>query len=182
LEGKTIEESFEEQVVEEEQLDELERLQKELEEAKQEATEYLEQLQRSQAEFANYKKRNEREREDFIKLANAALIAKMLSVLDDCERALQTVPDNLRTLTWVEGIFIIERRLRMTLEEEGLSEIEAVGKEFDPELHHAAIREETTEHEDDTVISELQKGYKLNDRVLRPTIVRVAAKPSEKSN
>jgi len=182
LEGKTIEESFEEQVVEEEELDELERLQKESEEAKQQAAEYLEQLQRSQAEFANYKKRNEREREDFIKLANAALIAKMLSVLDDCERALQTVPDNLRTLTWVEGVFIIERRLRMTLEEEGLSEIEAVGKKFDPELHHAAIREETTEHEDDTVISELQKGYKLNDRVLRPTIVRVAAKPSEKSN
>ena len=171
---------MEEKVVEE--LNEIENLQKELEEAKQEAAEYLEQLQRSQAEFANYKKRNERERDDFVKLANAALISKLLPILDDCERALQTVPDNLRNLTWVEGIILIERRLRMTLEEEGLTEIEALGQKFDPELHHAAVREETTGHKEDEIISELQKGYKLNDRVLRPSMVRVAAKPSEKSN
>ncbi len=182
MEEKAIEESLEDKVLEEDELDELEKLQNDLDKAKQEAEEYLEQLQRSQAEFANYKKRNEREREDFIKLANAALIAKLLPVLDDCQRALQTVPDNLRALTWVEGIFLIERRLRMTLEEEGLAEIEAVGKKFDPQLHHAAIREETTDYDDDEIIGELQKGYKLNDRVLRPTIVRVAANPSEKSD
>ncbi len=176
MEEKAIEETFEEQV------DELGRLQNELEEAKAEATEYLEQLQRSQADFANYKKRNERQREDFIKLANAALVSKLLPVLDDCERALNTVPDNLRSLTWVEGIFLIERRLHAILEQEGLTEIEAVGQKFDPELHHAAIREETTEYEEDTIISELQKGYKLNDRVLRPSMVKVAAKPSDKSN
>ncbi len=162
--------------------EELERLREELEEAKAETAEYLEQLQRSQAEFANYKKRNERERDDFIKLANAALIAKLLPVLDDCERALQTVPDNLRTLTWVEGIFLIERRLRMLLQDEGLGEIEALGKKFDPELHHAAVREETADYEDDEIISVFQKGYKLNDKVLRPTMVKVAAKPSEKSD
>ena len=159
--------------------DELERLQKELEEAKAEAARHLDQLQRSQAEFANYKKRNGREREDFIKLANAALVSGLLPILDDYERALQTVPDNLRNLTWVEGIFLIERRLRMTLEEEGLREIEAVGKKFDPELHQAMTREETTEYEEDEIISEFQKGYKLHDRVLRPTMARVAAKPSE---
>ena len=182
MEEKAAEEGLAKKVLEEDELDELEKLQNELEKANHEATEYLEQLQRSQAEFANYKKRNEREREDFIKLANAALITKLLPVLDDCERALQTVPDNLRRLTWVEGIFLIERRLRMTLEEEGLSEIEAVGKNFDPQLHHAAIRDETTDYGDDEIISELQKGYKLNDRVLRPTMVRVAANPSEKSD
>lgn len=176
MEDKTVEENLEDE------LDELEKLQQELDKAKQEAAEYLEQLQRSQAEFANYKKRNEREREDFIKFANAALITKLLPVLDDCERALQTVPDNLRSLTWVEGIFLIERRLRVILEEEGLNEIEAIGKKFDPELHHAAVREETTEHEEEEIISELQKGYKLDDRVLRPTVVKVAANPNEKSN
>jgi molecular chaperone GrpE len=175
LEEKAIEDSLEEQ------LDESERLQEQLEAAETEAAEYLEQLQRSQAEFANYKRRNERERDDFIKLANAALIAKLLAILDDCERALETVPDNLRGLTWVEGIYLIERRLLMTLEEEGLSEIEAVGKKFDPELHQAVTREETTEYDEDEIISELQKGYRLNDRVLRPTMVRVAAKPSEKN-
>lgn len=154
----------------------------ELEKAKAEAAEYLEQLQRSQAEFANYKKRTEREREEFVTLANAALLSKLLPILDDCERALQTVPPNLHGLTWVEGIYLIERRLRMTLEQEGLSEIEAEGKKFDPELHHAAVREDTKEYEEDEIISVLQKGYKLRDKVLRPAMVRVAAKPSDETS
>lgn len=168
VEQKGIEEKLEQEV-------------DELEKARAEADEYLEQLQRSQAEFANYKKRIEREREDFVSLASAALIAKLLPVLDDCERALQTVPPNLRGLTWVEGIALIERRLRMTLEQEGLTEIEAMGKKFDPELHNAAVREETVEYEEDEIISELQKGYTLHDKVLRPSMVRVAARPTDES-
>lgn len=172
-----MEEKVEQKGVEEKLEEELDELAK----ASAEAAEYLEQLQRSQAEFANYKKRIEREREDFVTLANAALIAKLLPVLDDCERALQTVPDNLRGLTWVEGIFLLERRLRMTLEQEGLAEIETVGKKFAPELHHAAVREETTEYEEDEIISELQKGYTLHDTVLRPSMVRVAARPTDES-
>jgi molecular chaperone GrpE len=159
----------------------LEEQANELVKAKAEAAEYLDQLQRAQAQFANYKKRVEREREEFVSLANAALITKLLPILDDCERAMQTVPDNLRGLTWVEGIFLIERRLRMTLEQEGLEEIQAVGKQFDPKLHHAAVREETTEYKEDEIISELQKGYKLNGKVLRPSMVRVAAKPTDDS-
>jgi molecular chaperone GrpE len=157
----------------EEELDELER-------AEAQAAEYLDRLQRTQAEFANYKKRVEREREEFISLANAALISSLLPILDDLERALQIVPDNLKNLTWVEGIALIERRLRMTLEQEGLAEIKAVGEQFDPELHHAVVREETTEQSEDTIIGEMQKGYRLHDRVLRPSMVRVAALPSDK--
>jgi molecular chaperone GrpE len=172
-----LDEIVQEKPVEEEEakeeLDELER-------AEAQAAEYLDQLQRTQAEFANYKKRLEREREEFISLANAALISKLLPILDDFERALQTVPDNLPSLTWVEGILLIERRLRMILEQEGLSEIEAVGEQFDPELHHAVVREETTEQDENTVIGEMQKGYKLHDKVLRPSMVRVAAMPTEK--
>ncbi len=152
----------------------------ELERAEDQAAEYLDQLQRTQAEFANYKKRLEREREEFIGLANAALISKLLPILDDLERALQTVPDNLRSLTWVEGIFLIERRLRMILEQEGLTEIRAVGEQFDPELHHAVVGEETTEQGEGTIIGEMQKGYKLHDKVLRPSMVRVAALPRDK--
>lgn len=151
----------------------------ELERAQTQAAEYLDQLQRTQAEFANYKKRVEREREEYMGLANAALIGKLLPILDDCVRALQTIPDKLQGLTWVEGIILIERRLRMILEQEGLTEIEAVGEQFDPELHHAVVREESTEHSEDTITGELQKGYKLNDKVLRPSMVRVAAVPSE---
>lgn len=153
----------------------------EFEQAKAEAAEYLDQLQRTQAEFANYKKRIERKREEYISLANAALISKLLPVLDDCKRALQTVPDNLRGLTWVEGIALIERRLQLTLEQEGLAEIEAVGNTFDPELHHAVVSQETTEYPDGEIIDELQKGYKLNDKLLRPSMVRVAAKPTKKN-
>jgi molecular chaperone GrpE len=152
----------------------------ELERAEAQAAEYLDQLQRAQAEFANYKKRVEREREEFMSLANAALISRLLPILDDFERALQTVPDNLQSLTWVEGILLIERRLRMILEQEGLSEIEAVGEQFNPELHHAVVREETTEQGENTIIGEMQKGYRLHDKVLRPSMVRVAAMPSDK--
>jgi molecular chaperone GrpE len=167
--NKGEQERLEEDVIEEE-VDEFE-------EAKAQAAEYLDRLQRTQAEFANYKKRIEREREEFVSLANAALISKLLPILDDCKRALQTVPDNLRGLTWVEGIALIERRLQMTLGQEGLSEIEAVGNAFDPELHHAVVRQETTEYPEDEIIGELQKGYKLHENVLRPSMVRVAAKP-----
>ena len=154
----------------------------ELEQAKTQAAEHLDQLQRAQAEFANYKKRIERERGEFVSLANAALISNLLPILDDFERALETVPDDLQGLTWVEGVLLIERRLRMILEQEGLSEIEAVGEQFNPELHHAVVREETTEHGENTIVGEMQKGYRLHDKVLRPSMVRVAAMPSEKKN
>jgi molecular chaperone GrpE len=150
-----------------------------LDQAQLQAAEYLDQLQRSQAEFANYKKRIEREREQYVSLANAALIHKLLPILDDLERALETIPDSLRGMTWVEGVALIERRLRMTLEQEGLTEIESVGKKFDPELHHAVVRQETTEHAEGEIIGELQKGYKLHDKVLRPSMVRVAANPED---
>jgi molecular chaperone GrpE len=164
----------EEELVVEEEVDELAQ-------AKAEAAEYLDQLQRTQAEFANYKKRIEREREEFVSLANAALISRLLPILDDCKRALQTVPDNLRGLTWVEGIALIERRLQMTLEQEGLSEIKAMGETFDPELHHAVVSQETAEHAEGEIIGELQKGYKLHDKLLRPSMVRVAAKPANEN-
>ena len=168
LEERPVEDTIEDHV------DELAR-------AEAEAAEHLDQLQRVQAEFANYKKRTEREREEFVSLANAALIKQLLPILDDCERAVQTVPDNLRGMTWVEGIALIERRLRTTLEQEGLTGIDAVGETFDPQLHHAMVREETTEREEDEIISEFQKGYRLHDKVLRPSMVRVAARPRDEN-
>jgi molecular chaperone GrpE len=153
----------------------------ELAKAQVEAAEYLDSLQRIQAEFANYKKRIERERGEFIGLANAALITKLLPILDDLERALKTAPSDIHGSQWLEGIRLIERGLRSILEQEGLSEIEAVDKEFDPQLHHAVVREETSEYPEDQIIGELQKGYKLQDRVLRPSMVIVAAKPSDRN-
>lgn len=166
-----------------EEVDEVMALRQELETVKAQANEYLDGWQRARAEMANLRKRVEREQAEFAKLANADLIARILPVLDDFERAFQTVPDNLRQLTWVDGIFLIWRKLQAILEAEGLKPIEAVGKQFDPTVHEAVMQDETTEHEDGQVISELQRGYKLHERVLRPSMVKVAKRvePQEES-
>jgi molecular chaperone GrpE len=154
--------------------DELKRLQKELEEARAQAAEYLEGWQRTQAEFANYRKRQEAERQQWVQMSNAALIAKILPVLDDLERAEKTLPSGLEHLTWIEGIFLIKRRLEMILEAEGVRPIETEGKTFDPLYHEAVTYEEVEGYEDGQIIGEVQRGYMLGDRVIRPALVRVA--------
>jgi molecular chaperone GrpE len=97
-------------------------------------------------------------------------------VLDDFDRAFQTIPDNLSGLTWINGVMLIARKMQAVLESEGLKPIDAANKEFDPNLHEAVIHEETDQFEDGIVMTELQKGYKLGERVLRPTMVKVAKK------
>lgn len=154
--------------------DELKRLRKELEEARAQAAEYLEGWQRTQAEFANYRKRQEAERQQWVQMSNAGLIAKILPVLDDLERAEKTLPPGLEHLTWIEGIFLIKRRLEMILEAEGVRPIETAGKTFDPLYHEAVTYEDVEGFEDGQIIGEVQRGYMLGDRVIRPALVRVA--------
>lgn len=157
-----------------EEVTELEALRQELEKAKAQAAEYLEGWQRARAEFANYKKRNEQERQELSKLANATLITRLLPIFDDFERAFQTLPRSLLNLTWIDGIALIYRKLQAILEAEGLTLIETEGQSFDPLLHEAVTYEESAEHDEGQIIGEVQKGYKLGDRVLRPALVRVA--------
>lgn len=159
-----------------ERIDDPEVLRQKLEEERAKAKEYLDQWKRSAAEFANYKRRNEQERGELLKFANSVLMAKLLPLLDDFERAFLTMPHELRSLSWIEGIMLIERKLQAILEQEGVTPIEAEGKPFDPLLHEAVMREESTEHEEGQIIAELQKGYRLHDRVIRPTLVKVAKK------
>jgi molecular chaperone GrpE len=140
------------------------------------SAEYLDNWRRAAADFSNYKKRIEKDNAEFTKFANTALITRLLPVLDDFDRAFQTIPDNLRALTWVDGIVLIARKLAAILEAEGLKPIEALQQPFDPKIHEAVIHEETDQHEDGIVMAELQRGYKLNDRVIRPTLVKVAKK------
>ena len=164
-----------EEVTEEvEGVSELEALRQELEEAKAQAAEYLDGWQRARAEFANYKKRNEQERQELFKLANTTLITRLLPIFDDFERAFQTLPSNLLSLTWIDGVALIYRRLQAILEGEGLTLIETEGQSFDPLLHEAVTYEESAEHEEGQIIGDVQRGYKLGDRVLRPALVRVA--------
>ena len=164
-----------EEVTEEvEETSELETLRQELGEAKAQAAEYLDGWQRARAEFANYKKRNEQERQELFKLANSTLIARLLPIFDDFERAFQTLPSNLLSLTWIDGVALIYRRLQAILDGEGLTPMETEGQSFDPLLHEAVTYEESAEHQEGQIIGEVQRGYKLGDRVLRPALVRVA--------
>jgi molecular chaperone GrpE len=159
-----------------EEVDELAALRQELEEQKVRAAEYLDGWQRARAEFANYKKRIEKEQEDMIKSANGAFIARLLPVMDDFERAFQTLPLDLMGMTWLEGIALVQRKLQVLLAQEGVTVIETEGQMFDPTLHQAVTHEESEEHEEGQIIGEVQKGYKMGDKVLRPSLVRVAKK------
>ncbi len=126
--------------------------------------------QRAQADFSNFKKRSEQEREDFTRFANASLMLELLPLLDDLERALEHVPAKLSGLAWVDGISLIYRKFRATLESQGLTQIEALGKPFDPSLHEAVRQDKG---EEGIVIEEIRKGYQLHDKVIRPTMVVV---------
>lgn len=145
-------------------------LKKALAEETAKAEDYLSNWQRTQADFINYKRRTEQDRGEFAKMANAAIILSMLPILDDMERALDNVTEKLRGMTWVDGIELIYRKLKATMEGHGLSEIKAVGETFDPNYHEAVME---IDGEEGKVIEEIQKGYKLYDRVLRPTMVKV---------
>ena len=153
-----------------EEAEDLESLKEALEEAKEKAEKYLANWQRAEADFINYKRRSEQERADMAAFANAALITDLLPVLDDLERALENASDDLDTPTWVDGIRLIYRKLKAVLEDRGLLEIEAEGKDFDPNLHEAVM---CVEGEEGKVCEEIQKGYKLRDRLLRPAKVKV---------
>jgi molecular chaperone GrpE len=132
-------------------------------------------LKRMTADFSNYRKRNESERNEFAKFAKADLIARLLDVLDGYDRALATVPEDLKGQPWVEGMWLVERKLRSILDAEGLEPIDSLGKPFDPYLHQAVAYVESDKPEG-TVIEEHQKAYRLHDRVIRPALVTVAKK------
>lgn len=158
--------------------EEPEKLREELEEAQAQAAEYLEGWQRAKAEFSNYKKRQDVERAQVTALANAALLRKLLPVVDDFERAIATLPVDLSKLTWCEGVFLIKHKLDAILELEGVKPIETDGQSFDPRYHEAVTYEEVPGHDDGQIIGEVQRGYILGERVLRPALVRVAKTPA----
>ena len=156
----------------------IEALERELGETRATAEENLYKWQRSAADFANYKRRTDEERAQLSQFSNAILIGKLLAVLDDFDRALDSVPAEARD-PWIEGVKLVERKLRGVLESEGVTAIEAVGQPFDPNVHEAVAHEETAEQPDNQVIGEVQRGYRLHDRVIRPSLVRVANNPKE---
>ena len=157
--------------------EDVESLKKALAEEQARAEGYLASWQRAQADFANFKRRTDQERNETVIRANAALMLNLLPVLDDLERALDNISEKLSRLTWVDGIVLIYRKLKSTLEANGLSEVKALGETFDPNFHEAALYDDG---EEGKVIEELQKGYMLHDRVLRPAMVKVGRGLMEK--
>jgi len=142
--------------------------------AEQQSAENASGWQRERADFLNYRRRAEDELVRAREGAGDGLIRRILGVADDFDRAIEHIPAEQAGSAWVEGIAAIDRKLRQQLETEGVTPIDAVGKPFDPHEHEAVTLIPTTEAADGTVLRELQRGYYLRDRVLRPSLVAVA--------
>lgn len=156
------------------ELGELKELRKALEEERSKAERFLANWQRAQADYLNFKRRVEDEKQELTKYAGVTLAAVLLPVIDDVERALRGIPADLANFTWVDGLFLIYRKLLAALESQGLRPIEAQGKPFDPRLHEAVLY---GEGEEGKVLAELQRGYMFKDMTLRPALVKVGKRP-----
>lgn len=149
-------------------------LEEQLRAAQAEAAEYLDGWQRARAEFANARKRLEKSRIEARRNATVEVIAKLLPILDDFQRALENVPAEIAEDSWFEGVALVYRKLNSILEGENIERIPAVGEPFDPNFHEAVLKQESDEYDSGVVISELQAGYRLGERVVRPAMVVVA--------
>ena len=141
-----------------------------LNKAREDANKYLANWQRAEADFQNYKKRTDQERDELRRFGNVSLIINLLPVIDDFERAFSSLDSHLAGLSWFDGIYLIYRKLSQLLENAGVRPIESEGQPFDPRFHEAVAH---VEGEEGKVLSEVQRGYKLHDRVLRPAMVVV---------
>ena len=153
----------------------LKEIQAELETVKLEAKENYDRFLRVTAEFENYKKRSTREMDDFRKYANQSLIKEMLAVVDNLERALNSSNGNSSIdKCMADGVDLTLKEILKVFEKFNVKSIESVGQPFDPNFHQAMMQEETDNYPEKTVINELQKGYMIHDRLLRPSMVVVA--------
>lgn len=155
---------------------EIDRLTGELDAAGRQAEEYLVALQRERADFNNFRRRTEQEREANLGLAGEDLIRKVLALADDFDRAVESRPASLADDPWADGVAAIDRKLRLLLESEGVTPIEAdPGRPFDPAEHEAIANVPGTGQPEGTIVDEVRRGYRLRDRILRPALVAVAA-------
>lgn len=144
----------------------------EVEKLRKERDQYLDRLARLQAEFDNFRKRNAREQQDYRDYAVVDALKSFLPILDSLDRAAKSGAQDLAQIR--SGIELIDRQFHDALSKLGVQPIPAEGQPFDPNLHQAIAMEETDEAPDNTVIGELQRGYRIKDRLLRPAMVRVA--------
>ena len=156
----------------------LEAVSAERDDAAAKADDYLASLQRERAEFTNFRRRTADERQQERGLAGVDLIAKVLVLADDFDRALESRPADFADNAWVEGIAAIDRKLRLLLESEGVGAVEALpGTPFDPREHEAVVSVPGTGRAEGEIVEEVRRGYRLRDRLIRPALVAVAAAP-----
>lgn len=149
-------------------------LEDQLQDAKDEAAKNLDSYLRAQAELANARKRFEKQRAQTYINANSDLVSKLLPVVDDYERAIETVPEGIREDAWYGGIELVNRKLLGVLGTLNVTEIEALGMPFDPHFHEALGTEPSDDFESDAVSRVMLKGYQIGDKVIRPSLVYVA--------
>ena len=161
------------------ELDPVKILEKDLLDAKNEITEQKDKFARLQAETDNFRKRLSREKEEFSQYANERLFKELLPIFDNFERALGDPSNDIKSLK--EGLEMILKQFSSFLEKERVEPIEAIGEKFDPMIHEVLTSEESSEHEENTIISQFVKGYMINNRVIRPSQVVISKKPSLES-
>ena len=144
----------------------------------QKAEECLDQLRRTQADFVNYRRRMSQEQAEARIAAQSAMLSQVLPVLDDLGRALGAAPPELATHPWVQGLFLVARRLTTLLDQLGVRQIGTAGEPFDPHRHEAITTEVRTDVPEGTILHVIQPGYVLGERVIRPAQVIVARAPS----
>lgn len=131
----------------------------------------MDKFMRLQADFANYKRRTEAQKTEYVELGVKKIVNDLLPVLDNFERALDSIEEKDSTY---DGILMIKNQLTDVLKKEGIVEMKALGEEFDPTYHHAVLTEDSDEYDSGYVIEVLQKGYLINDKTLRPAMVKVS--------
>ena len=153
-----------------------------IKELESESAENRDKYLRSVADLSNYRKRIERDREQQAWREKARIVSRFLEIMDDFERATDAIPETVRNDGWVEGIMLVERKLRTTLQEFNVETFTSVGQVFDPNLHSALMEGESNTYPQGVVMAELQKGYMMDDQVLRHAMVQVSSGTSGNNN
>lgn len=156
----------------------VEQLRAELDAAREQSDSYLSLAQRTQADFANYKRRIDLERSNDGQIARAQTIAELLPLLDDLDRAITHMPDELANNAWATGVTMLAGRLQSTLERLGVERLGKEGEEFDPNIHEGVASEPRDDMEPGRVASVFRHGYRIGTRLIRAAQVVVAAEPS----
>ena len=166
-----------------EAIDPIKEMEEKVASLEKEAAESHDRMLRVAAEFENYKKRAAREMNDFRKFANENFLKAMLPVVDNLDRAIESsTNDKHANTSVVEGVSMTLKEILKVFEEFSVKPFESLGKTFDPSLHQAVMQEETEAYPENTVLKELQKGYMIHDRLLRPAMVVVSKKKAEPEN